>query len=422
MDKLKWLYPGMRVKRWLVLLVLGVFCFSVGMAVLLNLPWMGSVEQRLLDWLGGPHYLFYGTVLILLGVAGIALAIRFGLNSVVCAIRPQISSDLANEVFKQRNLEKGPHIVVIGGGTGLSTMLRGLKHYSGNITAIVTVADNGGSSGRIRDELGILPPGDIRNTVIALADTEPLMERLFQYRFSWGEGLKGHSFGNLFLAAMADITGDFEESIKEFSKVLAVRGKVIPSTLETVQLKAKYSDGSEIIGEANIPQPGRTIERIFLEPSSAKAVPEALEAIKSADLVVLGPGSLYTSVIPNLLVSPMIDALVETQAPRVYVCNVMTQPGETDGYTAGDHVAALLKHAGYRRIIDYVIVNETPISPAQAEKYREQQAFPVEVDRTRLESMGLAVVVADLIDNNDLVRHNSGRLARAIMSLLDLLK
>lgn len=268
MEKLKWLYPGMRVKRWLALIIMGVFGIAVGVAVLLNLPWMSSVEQQLLDWFGGSYSPFYGTGLVLMGMVCIAVGIRFGLDSVIRAIRPQATSELASEVYKQRNLEKGPHIVVIGGGTGLSTMLRGLKHYTGNITAIVTVTDNGGSSGRIRDELGILPPGDIRNTLIALADTEPLMEKLFQYRFSWGEGLKGHSFGNLFLAAMADITGDFEESIQEFSKVLAVRGKVIPSTLETVQLKARYQDGGEVVGEESIPQPGRAIERIDPAPNT----------------------------------------------------------------------------------------------------------------------------------------------------------
>ncbi len=419
MEKLKWLYPGMRVKRWLALLILGVFGIAVGLAVLLNLPWMSSVEQQLLTWFGGPHYYVYGSAFMLVGVLCIALGIRFGLNSVVCAIRPQISSDLASEVFKQRNLEKGPQIVVIGGGTGLSTMLRGLKHYTGNITAIVTVADNGGSSGRIRDELGILPPGDIRNTLIAMADTEPLMEKLFQYRFSWGEGLKGHSFGNLFLAAMADITGDFEKSIQEFSKVLAVRGKVIPSTLESVQLRACYTDGTEVTGEAAVPQVGRTIDRVYLEPVSAQAVPDALAAIAAADLIVLGPGSLFTSVIPNLLVEQIAAALEEAEAPRVYVCNVMTQPGETDGFTAGDHVRALLKHVENRQIIDMVLVNSASISPWQAQKYEEQQAFPVEVDRRRLEEMGLEVIEGDFIDHSDLVRHHSIRLAEALLGILD---
>lgn len=420
MTKLKWLYPGMRVKRWLALIILGVFGIAVGLAVLLNLPWMSSVEQQLLDWFGGgAYYVAYGTGLVVVGVVCIAAGIRFLLNSVVCAIKPQVTSDLASEVYKQRNLEKGPHIVAIGGGTGLSTMLRGLKHYTGNITAIVTVTDNGGSSGRIREELGILPPGDIRNTLIAMADTEPLMEKLFQYRFSWGEGLKGHSFGNLFLAAMADITGDFEKSIQEFSKVLAVRGKVIPSTLKTVQLRARYTDGSEVEGEASIPQPGRVIDRVYLSPEHATALPDALEAIASADLIVLGPGSLFTSVIPNLLVDPIVAALEKAKAPRVYVCNVMTQPGETDGFTVGDHVEALLKHAGNRPIIDVVLVNSAPISKEQADKYAREQAYPVKVDRARLEEMGLKVIVGDLIDHSDLVRHHSMRLAEALLGILD---
>lgn len=415
MEKLKWLYPGMRVKRWLALLILGIFGIAIGLTVLFHLPWMTSVEQRILEWFGGSY--FYGVLLMVLGVVCVTAGIRFGLNSVVRAIKPQISSDLASELYKQRSLEKGPHIVVIGGGTGLSTMLRGLKQFSANITAIVTVADNGGSSGKIREELGILPPGDIRNTVIALANTEPLMEKLFQYRFSWGEGLKGHSFGNLFLAAMADITGDFEESIKEFSKVLAVRGKVLPSTLATVQLKAEYTDGTEMVGEAEIPQVGKEISRVSLVPSEVTAVPEAVEAIRAADLIVLGPGSLFTSVIPNLLVNPIVEALEEAEAVKVYVCNVMTQPGETDGFSASDHVYALLKHAGFRPIIDHVLVNDTPISSWQAQKYAEQGAYPVQLDRNRLENMGLEVITGSLIDHADLVRHNSTRLAEALLRI-----
>lgn len=243
------------------------------------------------------------------------------------------------------------------------------------------------------------------------------MEKLFQYRFSWGEGLKGHSFGNLFLAAMADITGDFEESIKEFSKVLAVRGKVLPSTLATVQLKAEYTDGTEMVGEAEIPQVGKEISRVSLVPSEVTAVPEAVEAIRAADLIVLGPGSLFTSVIPNLLVNPIVEALEEAEAVKVYVCNVMTQPGETDGFSASDHVYALLKHAGFRPIIDHVLVNDTPISSWQAQKYAEQGAYPVQLDRNRLENMGLEVITGSLIDHADLVRHNSTRLAEALLRI-----
>ena len=283
-------------------------------------------------------------------------------------------------------MQKGPHIVTIGVERVFLQCL-GSKEYSSNITAIVTVADDGGSSGRIREELGILPPGDIRNTLIALADTEPLMEKLFQYRFSWGDGLTGHSFGNLFIAAMTDITGDFEMSIKEFSKVLAVRGRVIPSTLETVQLRALYTDGTEVVGESSIPIPNKKIDRIYMEPERAQALPDALDAIANADIIVLGPGSLYTSVIPNLLVEPIVQALRDSSALRLYICNVMTQPGETDGMSASEHVKALLKHADNQTILDYVLVNRAHISPTQAEKYRREGAYPVEPDTANLEKL-----------------------------------
>lgn len=419
MEKMKWLYPGMGVKRWLALLVFGVFWVAIGLAVLLNTPVLSVVEYRLLTWLhsSGLNSSTVGVIIILLGFVWIGLAVRCGIHSVVCAIRPDDPSDLVSQVYKQRNLQKGPHIVAIGGGTGLSTMLRGLKEYSSNITAIVTVADDGGSSGRIRKELGILPPGDIRNTLIALADTEPLMEKLFQYRFSWGDDLTGHSFGNLFIAAMTDITGDFEKSIKEFSKVLAVRGKVIPSTLETVRLRARYTDGTEVVGESNIPLPNKRIDRIYMEPEGAQALPEALEAIAHADIIVLGPGSLFTSIIPNLLVEPIVEALANSSALRLYICNVMTQPGETDGMSASDHVKALLKHADGERILDYVLVNRARISPVQAEKYRREGAYPVRADTAKLERMGLEVISADFLDKMDLVRHDSDRLAKEIIRL-----
>jgi len=243
------------------------------------------------------------------------------------------------------------------------------------------------------------------------------MEKLFQYRFSWGKGLEGHSFGNLFIAAMADITGDFEESIREFSKVLAVRGKVVPSTLQTVKLRAHYNDGSEIVGESQIPQPGKEIERVCLEPAEVFAVPEAIEAIHNADIVVLGPGSLYTSIIPNVLVSPIADTLVSSAALKVYVCNVMTQPGETDNMSASDHAKAIIEHCDGKRVIDHVIMNNARISPLQSQKYREQNAYPIQADRERLHRMGLRVTTTPLLDEQDLVRHDSEKLAREIMRL-----
>lgn len=419
MHKMKWLYPGMRVKRWLALLVLGVFAIATGLILIWTAPFCLRCEERILAWVEALelHPLMFGGLLIILGGLFLAVAIRNGIRSVVGAIRPSDVPNLVDHVYKTRNLQKGLHIVTIGGGTGLATMLRGLKEYSSNITAIVTVADDGGSSGRIRDDLGILPPGDIRNTLIALADTEPLMENLFQYRFDWGEGLKGHSFGNLFIAAMTDITGDFEESIRAFSKVLAVRGKVLPSTLEAVRLGAVYGDGSTMMGESSLPQKNKQIKGVFLEPANARALPEAIQAILHADVVVVGPGSLYTSIIPNLLIPGFVDALAETTALRIFVCNVMTQPGETDGYTASDHVNGLLSHVGTQSILDCVVVNKATISVAQTKKYAREGAHPVPVDLGGLEELGFQVHQGDLLDRMDLVRHDSRKLAAEIMLL-----
>lgn len=421
MRKLKWLYPGMRVKRWVLLLLLGVFSIATGAVVMFNNPVFSLWERRILAWTGGwpVSPLISGAVLIILGLLGVAAGMRNVVNSVVEAIHPADVPDLVEHVFKTRNLQKGLRIVAIGGGTGLSTMLRGLKEHTANITAVVTVADDGGSSGRIRDDLGILPPGDIRNTLIALADTEPLMETLFQYRFSWGDGLAGHSFGNLFIAAMTDITGDFEEGIRAFSKVLAVRGKVLPSTLDSVRLGAVFADGSQVLGESCIPDQRKEIQRVFLEPDDAKALPEAIEAILQADIVVLGPGSLYTSIIPNLLIPGFAEALAQTQALRVYVCNVMTQPGETDGYSASDHVKALLTYLGSPAALDYVLVNTGGVSSAQAKKYAKQGAYPVRADVAAIEKLGIRVHAADVLDQRDLVRHSSTKLASEIIRLAE---
>lgn len=421
-HKMKWLYPGMGVKRWIALLVLGVVVIATGLIILWNTPMLSLYEETILSWVQvselNPFLL--GSFLVALGSLFLALAIKGGIRSVVGAIHPSDVPNLVEHVYKSRNLQKGLRIVTIGGGTGLSTMLRGLKEYTSNITAIVTVADDGGSSGRIRDDLGILPPGDVRNTLVALADTEPLMEELFQYRFDWGEGLKGHSFGNLFIAAMTEITGDFEESIHAFSKVLAVRGRVLPSTLESVRLGAVYEDGSTMLGESSVPQGHKKIQKVFLEPGNPEPLPAAIEAILDADVVVIGPGSLYTSIIPNLIIPGFVAALEATQALRIYVCNVMTQPGETDGYTASDHVQALQAHTGHRRILDYVVVNKALISEVQSRKYAKERAHPVRVDEERLERLGVKVHRGSFLDHQDLVRHDSHRLAAELMGLASL--
>jgi uncharacterized cofD-like protein len=321
------------------------------------------------------------------------------------------------QFYRRQSLKRGPRIVAIGGGTGLPVLLRGLKQYTENLTAIVTVADDGGSSGRLRGEFGILPPGDIRNCLVALAETETLMDQLFHYRFDQGEGLAGHNLGNLLLAALADIAGDFQTAILEASKVLKVRGQVLPSTLRQVVLHAELQDGTVISGESRIPQAGAPIRRVFLTPGECAPVPEALEAIAAADLVLLGPGSLYTSVLPILLVGEIATALRRTSAVICYLCNIMTQPGETSGFKASDHLRAIYEHAG-QGWIDYVLVNTRRITPAKQERYAQQGAVPVAVDNQALYRMGVRLIRADLLEEGELVRHDPQKSARAIMNLL----
>ncbi len=318
-----------------------------------------------------------------------------------------------------RRLARGPRIVVVGGGTGLSTLLRGIKEFTSNVAAIVTVADDGGSSGRLRKEMGVLPPGDIRNCLVALADAEPLMARLFQYRFPDGDltGLGGHTFGNLFIATMSAITGDFEKAVKESSRVLAVRGRVLPSTLEDVSLAAECEGGRVVDGESTISKCGSRITRVFLKPRDPEALPEAVEAIRAADAIVLGPGSLFTSVLPNLLVPGIASAIRRSRAVKTYVCNVMTQPGETDGFTAADHVKALFEHVG-RGFVECVLVNTGEVPQGIAERYRQEGAYPVEVDRDRMRALGVTIVEGPLISNTNYARHDPERLARAITRVL----
>ncbi|HHX51337.1 MAG TPA: YvcK family protein [Clostridia bacterium] len=308
-------------------------------------------------------------------------------------------------------------MVAIGGGTGLPVLLRGLKQYTSNLTAIVNVADDGGSSGRLRGELGILPPGDLRNCLIALADTEKIMEDILSYRFQQGSGLAGHSVGNLLLAGLTELTGDFHAAIRELSRVLALRGQVVPATLTSAVLGAEMADGEVVMGESQIPRQGKPIRRVFLEPADCRALEESLLAIKEADLVVLSPGSLYTSIMPNLLVQEIASALTETTALVVYVCNVMTQPGETNGYTASDHLQAINRHVG-GKIVDLVVVNTATVSPLARGKYREEGAKPVVVDYREINKLGMEVVGEKLIDYSTVVRHNPDRLARVLLKLV----
>jgi len=317
--------------------------------------------------------------------------------------------------------EDNPCITALGGGTGLSTMLRGLKHYTSNITAIVTMADDGGGSGRLRQDLGMLPPGDIRNCLLALSNIEPIMEKLLRYRFDEGI-LKGQSFGNLLIAAMNGIYGNFEEAIHRTCDVLAVKGKVIPVTIQDIRMCALFEDGSEVLGESKIPkakiQNGSRIKSVSLVPNRVMPAKHVIESIEEAELLILGPGSLYTSVIPNLLVEGVADAIRASRAPKIYVCNVMTQPGETDGYTAFDHVSAILEHAG-EGIIDYCIVNTGKVIPEILGRYTEDGAQPVLIDEKKFESAGINLIMSDITDcSSDYARHNPNQLAFEIAKFL----
>jgi uncharacterized cofD-like protein len=324
---------------------------------------------------------------------------------------------------KRKSLSPGVRIVALGGGTGLSALLRGLKeHVRGeddelpiiDLAAIVTVTDDGGSSGRLRRENRILPPGDIRNCMVALSKDEALLSRLFQYRFHAGRGLTGHNFGNLFLAALTHITGDFTEAIRESSEVLAIRGRIFPSTLANVNLVATLMNGRRVRGETRITASRTAIKKIELSPRQVHPLPLAVEAIRRADLILLGPGSLYTSVLPNLLIPEVASAIRRSKSPRVYIANLMTQPGETAGYALADHLRAIALHAG-GKIVDYVIANRQAVSPKVARRYRAEGAEPVAIDLPEIQKLGSRVVVDNLLDERGVIRHNHKRLARLLL-------
>lgn len=411
----KWLTPGMQVKRWLLMLLAGVTLLALGIAYLLidlyqtaSLPSTLQPAAAALTLQTLPQLaraFLFAAVGLSMAVAGLV-----GLNrSLIGAVRPDGGRRLVDLVDRRRRSRSGPKIVAIGGGTGLSTLLRGLKEHSSTITAIVTVADDGGSSGRLRRSLGVHPPGDFRQCIAALADTEPLMESLFEYRFGDGD-LGGHAFGNLFVVAMTGITGSFESALRASSRVLAVRGTIVPATLEHVTLFAELADARVLRGEHQVPRGDAPIRRVFLEPSDPPAYPEAVAAILDADLVVLGPGSLYTSVLPNLLVPDIANALTATGASVLYAANVATQPGETDGYSLDDHLGAIHEHLG-RQVVQLVLANDNlaPVLP---------DSWGVTAVRPELREGGPVLVTGDLVNEARPTRHDPDKLAAATVDLI----
>ncbi|WP_223592081.1 gluconeogenesis factor YvcK family protein [Neobacillus bataviensis] len=311
-----------------------------------------------------------------------------------------------------------PRIVVIGGGTGLPVLLRGLKQYPVDITAIVTVADDGGSSGRLREDLHIPPPGDIRNVLASLSDVEPLVEEMFQHRFKTSNELSGHSLGNLILAAMTSITGNFVHAIQEMSKILNVRGKVLPAANQSVILHAEMEDGTIVSGESKIPYSGKKIKKVFMTPTKIRPLPETIQAIRQADLIIIGPGSLYTSILPNLLVPRLGDEVCRSHAKKVYICNLMTQAGETHGYSASDHVKALYDHMSCA-FIDTILVNNEEVPPDVQLRYKEELAQPVAYDLPELFELGIEVVHAEIAYlENGALRHDPKKVAKILYNLL----
>jgi uncharacterized cofD-like protein len=396
-----WALPGMRIKRWIFTVLAGVVVMnaSVGWAVY---DWLSPAER------GG----LWAIPLLLLGVAVVVVGVGRLMALVVEVLRP--GAQLVDAVYASRLRKRGPKIVAIGGGTGLATLLRGLKAYSDNITAIVTVADDGGSSGRLRQELGVLPPGDIRNCLTALAGEERLLTDLFGFRFPGDRGLGGHAFGNLFLAALIGVTGDPLRAIQAACQVLAVRGTVVPTTAEMMTLYARFEDGTVVEGESNITAWRRRVTDMWCAPARPAPVAAALKAIAEADVIIIGPGSLYTSLVPHLLVPEMREALRAADAPLLYVCNVMTQPGETDAFTVSDHVRVLTRYGG-EGLVQHVLVNEALPGKLRA-SYEAQGQHPVEIDWDVLVGMGVQPIRGAFLEEGDVVRHHAGLLAAAIMT------
>jgi uncharacterized cofD-like protein len=416
-SPLRWLLPGLGIKRWLVLVVIGAALLVDGIYRWLVAEGGGlhineGIDAFVDDYFS-PSYLTW--MFIIAGLVAIIYGLSRWLKSMTRT--PRSGDQGLLDSLLVRRLEQGYKVVAIGGGTGLSTLLRGLKRRTTNLTAVVTVSDDGGSSGRLQKELGVLPPGDVRNCLVALADDEALVTDLFRYRFEESGSLTGHSFGNLFLAAMSGITGNFDAAIKESSRVLNIVGRVLPTTLSVVQLCAELDDGTIVAGESNIPKTRQPIRRVFFDPGTAMPLDEVIEAIRAADAIVLGPGSLFTSILPNFLVERITYEVAHANAVKIYVCNVMTQPGETDHMTAADHVEALFRNAG-ARVCDYVIVNDEPPHKLLM-TYAEERQEPVIPDIERIKALGVIPIRAQMISENLTVRHNPEKLADQVLEVID---
>ena len=415
----KWFYPGMRVKRFLLIVLLGIIVMAVGLVFIFDLSSFIWIKDYLKRWFESHHLTlrFSGVLLIVIGSTLVILGISNINRSILKRIAPRQIDQIPDIIYLKRKLGKGPRITVIGGGTGLNTLLRGLKQFTSNIRAIVTVFDSGGSSGQLRKEMGVLPPGDIRNCLVALSSKESLMTRLFDYRFREGN-LKGHSFGNLLITAMSEVSGDFYKAIEESSEILAIRGAVLPSTMHKVILCAKTQQQRIIRGEANISLSKEPIEDIFLEPSLVLPLPESIKALHEADVILLGPGSLYTSILCNLLIKQVSETICNSKALKMYICNVMTQPGETNHFTASMHLKQVIRYL-HHNCIDYTLVNSEKMSEKIIQKYDQTDSYRVKDDLTGIFEGRTKIIRAGLLSEQYYARHDSYKLARLIMNIIN---
>jgi len=402
-NLIKLLHPGIGIKRWIVLGAFGISICSFGTTFFVRRMFLVTFPDFL------PWY-WEGILLLWVGLVTITLAI-VGLYRTLAPMVVGMASleSIGDTLYTRMSRDKGPKIVAIGGGTGLSVLLRGLKLHTNNLTAIIGVADDGGSSGILRRELGVLPPGDFRNCIVAMSDENSLLPELLQYRFSQGNGLKGHSFGNLFITAMSHVAGNFENALQESSKVLAVKGQIIPATTDNLKLSATLSSGEVVEGESKITERGGRIENISIEPQNASAYPKALKEISDADILILGPGSLYTSILPNLMVPGIKNAIHASRSTKIYVCNVATEVGETGGFSMNDHIEALQKHTS-ETVVDWIAANHNITNLGT-----EFKGEPVTISEEHIEHAKL--VTSDIIDSTHPVRHDSEKLATFILKI-----
>ena len=420
-----WLVPGLKVKRWFALSVIGSVLAAIGVTFVFRLEplyYIVSTAKELFRLIPAEPV---GVGLIILGAIFFVLAWKKTNISMLDDNDIDIKrkkDSIGELLYRKMKLNHGPKIVAIGGGTGLSMLLRGIKRITNNITAIVTVGDDGGSSGRLREQMGVLPPGDIRNCIAALADDDDIVTKLFQYRFKTGEGLEGHSFGNLFITAMTAICGDMVSAIKESSKVLLIRGRVLPATCDDMKLYAKMEDDTIVKGESNIPEAGKKIMQLCCEPADCRPTNDVIEAINNADIIVIGPGSLYTSIISNFLVKDITRAIWKAKAKKIYVCNAMTQPGETDNYSVSDHIKTIFDHArlediddSNKNFFDAVLTNNF-IPKNLAQKYEQAGSIPVDIDTGEIKKLGVELIERNLLEDNKdgLVRHSCSKIAKNI--------